>query len=130
VASRKQRKADGISDQSINHDRHHHHPAGVARNNCTTTTIMATTERLFVLPGETIDPSLIPTHKKHPLRLGPGLRHIPPSDIVPTVAGQLITNTVKNSMWVEYNSHRVCNSIFRFSVFFLLLFFFSLLVIS
>ncbi|KAK4240125.1 hypothetical protein C8A03DRAFT_13513 [Achaetomium macrosporum] len=67
---------------------------------------MATNERLFVLPGETIDPSLIPTHKKHPLRLGPGLRHIPPSDIVPTVAGQLITNPLKNSMWVEYNSHR------------------------
>ncbi|KAL2132031.1 hypothetical protein VTI74DRAFT_4290 [Chaetomium olivicolor] len=64
------------------------------------------TDRPFVLPGETIDPSLIPTHKKHPLRLGPGLRHIPPSDIVPTVAGQLITNPVKNSMWVEYNSNR------------------------
>ncbi|KAL2017059.1 hypothetical protein VTK56DRAFT_2632 [Thermocarpiscus australiensis] len=64
------------------------------------------TERLFALPGETIDPSLIPSHKKLPLRLGPGLRHIPPSDIVPTVAGQLITNPNKNSMWIEYNSRR------------------------
>ncbi|SPQ19522.1 f1a4630c-dc49-4d39-a614-c1d1998b0514 [Thermothielavioides terrestris] len=63
-------------------------------------------DRLFVLPGETIDPALVPTHKKHPLRLGPGLRHIPPSDIVPTVAGQLITNPLKNSMWVEFNSQR------------------------
>lgn len=60
-----------------------------------------------VLPGETIDPSLIPSNSKHPLRLGPGLRHIPPSDIVPTVAGALITNPNKNSMWIEYNSNRV-----------------------
>ncbi|KXX78498.1 Exosome complex component rrp40 [Madurella mycetomatis] len=67
---------------------------------------MAATNRPFVLPGETIDPSLIPTHKKHPLRLGPGLRHIPPSDIIPTVAGQLISNPIKNSMWIEYNSQR------------------------
>jgi exosome complex component RRP40 len=64
-------------------------------------------DRLFVLPGETIDPALVTAHKKHPLRLGPGLRHIPPSDIVPTVAGQLITNPLKNSMWVEFNSQRV-----------------------
>ncbi|EGS23139.1 uncharacterized protein CTHT_0008000 [Thermochaetoides thermophila DSM 1495] len=67
---------------------------------------MSTTTRPFVLPGETIDPSLVPTHPKHPLRLGPGLRHVPPSDIIPTVAGQLITNLNKNSMWVEYNSQR------------------------
>ncbi|KAK4145746.1 uncharacterized protein C8A04DRAFT_35558 [Dichotomopilus funicola] len=60
----------------------------------------------LVLPGETIDPSLVPSHPKNPLRLGPGLRHIPPTDIVPTVAGQLITNPVKNSMWIEYNSNR------------------------
>ncbi|KAK4041755.1 hypothetical protein C8A01DRAFT_14554 [Parachaetomium inaequale] len=64
------------------------------------------TERPLVLPGETIDPSLIPSHPKNPLRLGPGLRHIPPTDIVPTVAGQLITNPAKNSMWIEYNSNR------------------------
>ncbi|KAG7291761.1 hypothetical protein NEMBOFW57_001781 [Staphylotrichum longicolle] len=69
------------------------------------------TDRPLVLPGETIDPSLIPSHPKHPLRLGPGLRHIPPSDIVPTVAGQLITNPVKNSMWVEYNSQRYIPSV-------------------
>ncbi|KAL2269613.1 hypothetical protein VTJ83DRAFT_1797 [Remersonia thermophila] len=64
------------------------------------------TKHHVVLPGEPIDPSLIPTHPKHPLRLGPGLRHIPPEDIVPTVAGQLITNPAKNSMWIEYNSNR------------------------
>lgn len=68
---------------------------------------MAATERSVVLPGETIDPSLIPSDPKKALRLGPGLRHIPPTDIVPTVAGQLVTNSVKNSMWIEYNSNRV-----------------------
>ncbi|KAK4250975.1 hypothetical protein C7999DRAFT_11346 [Corynascus novoguineensis] len=67
---------------------------------------MATAERSVVLPGETIDPSLIPSDPKKALRLGPGLRHIPPTDIVPTVAGQLVTNPVKNSMWIEYNSNR------------------------
>ncbi|KAL2180956.1 uncharacterized protein P884DRAFT_289461 [Thermothelomyces heterothallicus CBS 202.75] len=67
---------------------------------------MAATERPVVLPGETIDPSLIPSDPKKALRLGPGLRHIPPTDIVPTVAGQLMTNPVKNSMWIEYNSNR------------------------
>ncbi|KAK4156978.1 hypothetical protein C8A00DRAFT_30072 [Chaetomidium leptoderma] len=64
------------------------------------------TDLPLVLPGETIDATLIPSSQKHPLRLGPGLRHIPPSDIVPTAAGQLITNPVKNSMWIEYNSNR------------------------
>jgi exosome complex component RRP40 len=65
------------------------------------------TERPFVLPGDTVDASVIPAHKKLPLRLGPGLRHIPPSDIVPTVAGRLVTDQKKNSMWVEYNGGRV-----------------------
>ncbi|KAK0729907.1 hypothetical protein B0H67DRAFT_526317 [Lasiosphaeris hirsuta] len=63
-------------------------------------------EHPLVLPGDTIDPSLIPTHKKQPLRLGPGLRHNPPSTILPTVAGQLVTDLRKNSMWVEYNGGR------------------------
>ena len=62
----------------------------------------------LVLPGDTIPPSLIPSHKKQPLRLGPGLRHIPPSSIVPTVAGKLLIDPKKNSMWVEYNGGRVC----------------------
>ncbi|KAL2122180.1 hypothetical protein VTJ04DRAFT_2635 [Mycothermus thermophilus] len=69
------------------------------------------TKHHVVLPGDPIDPSLIPTSSKRPLRLGPGLRHIPPSDIVPTVAGQLITNQNKNSMWIEYNSQRYIPSV-------------------
>lgn len=67
---------------------------------------MSTESPLIVLPGETIDPSLIPTHHKNPLRLGPGLRHIPPSEIVPTVAGQLVVDNRKTSMWIEYNGGR------------------------
>ncbi|KAF2999516.1 exosome non-catalytic core subunit rrp40 [Neopestalotiopsis sp. 37M] len=64
------------------------------------------TERVVVLPGDNIDPSLIPTHPKYPLRLGPGLRHIPPSEIVPTIAGQLVTDRKKNSIWVESSGGR------------------------
>lgn len=60
-----------------------------------------------VLPGDEIDPSNIPSHPKKPLQLGPGLRHIPPHTILPTVAGQLVTDRKKNSIWVEYNGGRV-----------------------
>ncbi|KAL7621175.1 exosome non-catalytic core subunit rrp40 [Parahypoxylon ruwenzoriense] len=63
-------------------------------------------ERILVLPGDQIDPSLVPSNPKRPLRLGPGLRHIPPNEIVPTVAGQLVTDYRKNSIWVEYNGGR------------------------
>ncbi|RSL41068.1 hypothetical protein BHE90_009879 [Fusarium euwallaceae] len=58
-------------------------------------------EAVFVLPGDNIDPSHIPSHPKKPLRLGPGLRHVPPNDIVPTVAGQLVTDRQKNAIRVE-----------------------------
>ncbi|KAI1472344.1 uncharacterized protein F4812DRAFT_408559 [Daldinia caldariorum] len=66
----------------------------------------AQSERIFVLPGDQIDPSLIPSHPKKALRLGPGLRHIPPNELIPTVAGQLVTDPRKNSIWVEYNGGR------------------------
>ncbi|EMR66635.1 hypothetical protein MGN70_013102 [Eutypa lata] len=68
---------------------------------------MATeTQRPFVLPGESIDHTHIPSHPKKALRLGPGLRHIPPNELVPTVAGQLVTDPKKNSIWVEYHGGR------------------------
>ncbi|KAI1810710.1 hypothetical protein GGS20DRAFT_589277 [Poronia punctata] len=68
---------------------------------------MATqTERVYVLPGDEIPTSLIPSHPKRPLRLGPGVRHVPPSELVPTVAGELVTDQKKNSIWVEYNGGR------------------------
>ncbi|ROV88902.1 hypothetical protein VSDG_08951 [Cytospora chrysosperma] len=67
---------------------------------------MATVKGPLLLPGDDIDPSNIPTHPKKPLQLGPGLRHIPPSTILPSVAGQLVTDRKKNSIWVEYNGGR------------------------
>lgn len=68
---------------------------------------MSSAEAPVILPGDTIDPSHIPSHPKKALQLGPGLRHIPPSTILPTVAGQLVTDRRKNSLWVEYNGGRV-----------------------
>lgn len=65
------------------------------------------TETIFVLPGDRIDASLIPSHEKKPLRLGPGLRHVPPSDLVPTLAGQLVTDRQKNAIRVETANGRV-----------------------
>ncbi|KAF7551784.1 hypothetical protein G7046_g7605 [Stylonectria norvegica] len=61
---------------------------------------------VFVLPGDHIEPSLIPSHPKKALRLGPGLRHVPPNDIVPTLAGQLISDRQKNIMRVETSGGR------------------------
>jgi hypothetical protein len=64
-------------------------------------------ETVFVLPGDSIDPSLVPSHPKKPLRLGPGLRHVPPNDIIPTLAGQLVTDRQKNAIRVENARGRV-----------------------
>ncbi|KAH6677720.1 hypothetical protein B0J14DRAFT_475963 [Halenospora varia] len=61
---------------------------------------------MFVLPGQELDPSSLPSHPTLPLKLGPGLRHIPPNTITPTVAGQLCTNKRKNAVWVEFNGGR------------------------
>lgn len=63
-------------------------------------------DRVFVLPGDEVPAALIPSHPKKALKLGPGLRHVPPSELIPTVAGQLVTDR-KNSIWVEYNGGRV-----------------------
>ncbi|KAI3338043.1 hypothetical protein F4824DRAFT_488931 [Ustulina deusta] len=63
-------------------------------------------DRVFVVPGDEIPTSLIPSHPKRALKLGPGLRHVPPSELIPTVAGQLITDRKKNSIWVEYTGGR------------------------
>jgi len=73
-------------------------------------------EAIFVLPGDHIDPEVIPSHPKKALKLGPGLRHVPPSDLIPTVAGQLISDPKKNSIWVEYNGGRVSNQISSFTL--------------
>ncbi|KAE8443701.1 hypothetical protein EG329_001473 [Mollisiaceae sp. DMI_Dod_QoI] len=60
----------------------------------------------FVLPGDTINTDILPSHPTLPLKLGPGLRHIPPNTITSTVAGQLCTDKRKNAVWVEYNGSR------------------------
>ncbi|KAG4430641.1 hypothetical protein IFR05_013874 [Cadophora sp. M221] len=62
--------------------------------------------QIFVLPGQHLDPESLPSHPKLPLKLGPGLRLIPPSTITSTVAGQLCTDKRKNAVWVEFNGSR------------------------
>lgn len=64
-------------------------------------------QTLFVLPGELLDPESLPKHPKWPLKVGPGLRHIPPNTITPTVAGQLCIDSKKNAIWVEFDAGRV-----------------------
>lgn len=71
----------------------------------------------YVLPGDEIDASLIPSHQKLPLRLGPGLRYVPPQQVVPTVAGKLVTDRKKNSIWVEQTGGRVSCRRFNLPIF-------------
>ncbi|ODA78681.1 hypothetical protein RJ55_06063 [Drechmeria coniospora] len=61
---------------------------------------------VFVLPGDEVDASLVPSHAKKPLRLGPGLRLVPPNEILPTLAGRLISDRQKNAMRVETSAGR------------------------
>lgn len=63
----------------------------------------------LVLPGETISPDLlpIPSNPSLALKLGPGLRHTPPSTITTVFAGSLCIDQKKNAIWVENNSGRV-----------------------
>jgi exosome complex component RRP40 len=63
----------------------------------------------LVLPGDEIPPSALPTGtgKRKTLKLGPGLRHIPPNTVVTTIAGALVTDDRKNAASVESNSGRV-----------------------
>ncbi|KAI9833318.1 MAG: hypothetical protein M1819_003713 [Sarea resinae] len=65
-------------------------------------------ETLLVLPGEDISPSVLPTSSNPsiPLKLGPGLLHIPPDTITPTVAGALHVDEKKNAIWIESNGGR------------------------
>jgi exosome complex component RRP40 len=63
----------------------------------------------LVLPGDEIPAHVLPTGtgKRKTLKLGPGLRHIPPSTVVTTVAGALVTDNKKNAASIEFNSGRV-----------------------
>ena len=64
---------------------------------------------MLVLPGETIPQNVLPVSSNPPIpiKLGPGLQHVPPATITPTLAGTLSVDQKKNAMWIENNSGRV-----------------------
>jgi hypothetical protein len=72
---------------------------------------MSTMESSMVLPGDTLPDSLLPKSASKALKLGPGLRHLPPSTIKATVAGTVTTDNKKNAVWIEYNGGRVSVSL-------------------
>lgn len=63
----------------------------------------------LLLPGEIISQDVlpIPSNPNLPLKLGPGLRHVPPSTITSVLAGSLCIDQKKNAIWVENNNGRV-----------------------
>ncbi|KAL8915936.1 MAG: hypothetical protein Q9208_008778 [Pyrenodesmia sp. 3 TL-2023] len=62
----------------------------------------------LVMPGEVLSEDVlpIPSNPSVALKLGPGLRHIPPSTVTTTIAGSLCVDRKKNAVWVENNSGR------------------------
>lgn len=62
----------------------------------------------LVLPGEEIPPDVLPISptSSATLKLGPGLRHVPPSTITATLAGPLCVDHRKNTIWIENNNGR------------------------
>ncbi|MCJ1308284.1 exosome non-catalytic core subunit rrp40 [Agyrium rufum] len=64
--------------------------------------------QIFLLPGEEVPSELLPaTSGTSALKLGPGLRHVPPSSIVATVAGSLSVDKKKKAVWMENNTGRL-----------------------
>ncbi|TQS34874.1 hypothetical protein Golomagni_04726 [Golovinomyces magnicellulatus] len=61
---------------------------------------------VFVLPGDSVDADILPSHPKLPLKVGPGLRHLPPNTISSTVAGYICVDQRKNATWVEHKGSR------------------------
>ncbi|KAI9760350.1 MAG: SM-like, degradation of cytoplasmic mRNAs and positively regulates transcription initiation [Chaenotheca gracillima] len=59
----------------------------------------------YVLPGDPVPTSLLPSSTA-PLRLGPGLRHVPRDTITPTTAGELCVDHKKNAVWIDSNGGR------------------------
>ncbi|KAG8534325.1 uncharacterized protein KY384_001169 [Bacidia gigantensis] len=61
-----------------------------------------------VFPGEDIPRDIlpIPSKKKHALKIGAGLQHIPPDRVTSTVAGNLGIDTRKNAVWVNNDGGR------------------------
>ncbi|MCJ1232119.1 exosome non-catalytic core subunit rrp40 [Varicellaria rhodocarpa] len=64
--------------------------------------------QIFVFPGEELLSESLPvsSNPSVSLKLGPGLRHLPPSTITPTVAGPLYSDRKKNAVWVENHNGR------------------------
>ena len=60
-----------------------------------------------VLPGDLISPETLPLSANRQLKLGPGLRHTPPSTLTATISGELASDAKKNAVWVEYSGGRV-----------------------
>ncbi|KAL8958828.1 MAG: hypothetical protein Q9193_004189 [Seirophora villosa] len=62
----------------------------------------------LVMPGEVLSGDIlpIPSNRSVALKLGPGLRHIPPSTVTTTLAGPLCVDRKKNAVWVENNRGR------------------------
>ncbi|KAL8664443.1 MAG: hypothetical protein Q9202_002993 [Teloschistes flavicans] len=60
------------------------------------------------MPGEILSEDVlpVPTNTSVPLKLGPGLRHTPPSTVTTTLAGPLCMDRKKNAIWVENNTGR------------------------
>ena len=56
---------------------------------------------MVLFPGEEVSPEQLPKSKKGTLTLGPGLRHILPSTIVPTTAGSVHVDPKKSAIWLE-----------------------------
>ncbi|KAL9115290.1 MAG: hypothetical protein Q9187_007333 [Circinaria calcarea] len=67
------------------------------------------TMQTLVLPGDEISLDIlpVPSNSSIPLKLGPGIRHLPPSIFTPTTAGSLCIDRKKNAIWVENNAGRV-----------------------
>ncbi|KAL9024729.1 MAG: hypothetical protein Q9196_006299 [Gyalolechia fulgens] len=62
----------------------------------------------FVMPGEVLSREVlpVPSNPSAPLKLGPGLRHSPPSTVTATLAGPLCVDGKKNAIWIENNGGR------------------------
>ncbi|KAI4196559.1 MAG: hypothetical protein LQ350_006491 [Teloschistes chrysophthalmus] len=60
----------------------------------------------LVMPGEVLSEDIlpVPANSSVSLKLGPGLRHTPPSTVTTTFAGLLSIDRKKNAIWVENNT--------------------------
>jgi len=62
---------------------------------------------ILVMPGDQISADMLPdSNTSKTLTLGPGLRHLPPSTITASRAGELCTDGRKNALWVESTGGR------------------------